>query len=146
VFLPPWPSAVSILLSCRENWLSPVIQATGRQEQWDDLRRKNLIASADGFPGPHYGCLHDSGVNSFNSSLQSHLTRQNLEVLLFTKGQRFEAQASTPANIARPCSQYCNVTNKCNKKLQKKFYSVLWRNPSTKNMILNLQLFINFSV
>jgi hypothetical protein len=25
-------------LNCREMWLSPVIQATGRQEQWDGSR------------------------------------------------------------------------------------------------------------
>jgi hypothetical protein len=100
----------------REKWLSPVIQATGRQEQWDGMRRKNLTVSTDGFQGPHYGPLHDSGVNSAKNALQSHLTRQNLAVLLFTEGQRFESQASTPANIARPCSQYCNVTCKCKKK------------------------------
>jgi hypothetical protein len=33
------------------------------------------------------------------------LTRQNLAVLLLAEGRRFESQASTPANIARPCSQ-----------------------------------------
>jgi hypothetical protein len=99
-------------LSCREKWLSPVIQATGRQEHWDGLRWKNLIALTDGFLGPHHGRLHDSVVNSVKSALQSHLTRQILAVLLFTEGQRFKSQASTPANTARPCFQYCNVT--CN--------------------------------
>jgi hypothetical protein len=89
---------------CREKWLSPGIQAR-RQEQWNGLRRKNLIASTDGFLGPYYGRLHDSGVNSAKSALQSYLTRQNLVVLLFTEGQRFESQVSTPANTARPCSQ-----------------------------------------
>jgi hypothetical protein len=43
----------------REKWLSPVIQATGRQEQWDGLRRTALISSTDGFLGPHYGRLLD---------------------------------------------------------------------------------------
>jgi hypothetical protein len=46
-------------LSSREKWLSPVIQATGRQEQWDGLRRTALISSTDGFLGPHYGRLLD---------------------------------------------------------------------------------------
>jgi hypothetical protein len=36
---------ISIYLTCREMWLSPVIQATGRQEQWDGSRWKYLTNS-----------------------------------------------------------------------------------------------------
>jgi hypothetical protein len=35
-------------------WLSPVIQATGRQEQWDGLRWKISTSAADGIWWPHY--------------------------------------------------------------------------------------------
>jgi hypothetical protein len=37
----------------REKWLSSVVQAIGRPEQWDGLRRKDLTSSAGGFLGPH---------------------------------------------------------------------------------------------
>jgi hypothetical protein len=36
-----------------EMWLSPVIQATGRQEQWDNLRWKISTSAADGIWWPH---------------------------------------------------------------------------------------------
>jgi hypothetical protein len=41
--------------------------------------------------------------------------QKNLVVLLITEGQWFESLASTPSNIFRSCSQYCNVTQKYNK-------------------------------
>jgi hypothetical protein len=78
----------------REKWLSPVIQANGRQEQWDGLRRKGLTVSTDGFLGPHYGRLHDRGVYG---ALQSQLTKQAWCYCFPQKGE-----SSSPRRALQP--------------------------------------------
>jgi hypothetical protein len=77
----------------REMWLSPVIQATGRQEQWDGMRWRDLYKSTDGFLWPHYRWLPIDRARK----LPKKPVDKNCLVWLFhpslPRGQGFEPQA-----------------------------------------------------
>ena len=104
---------------CRENWLSPVIQATWEAiELWDGLNWNGSYHQTEGNLWSHYGPpakerSTEEVVVSYDENRQ--------DCMLHQQSPEFEPQPDIKISV-RPSSQYCNCTknvinpNKKNKK------------------------------